>query len=190
MIGKRKTARKGAVFFQFSTLSLLVGTFHTIVGVIARSTIHCLNTSVFSDFRRNANATIISRLYRSTMFPFRQRVRRQTCSSCSTPLLSITRIFACTAAVNTPNKSAIWLCVSHTPFVAGRIVTCPFSIVIGCIIIVGFFIGYSHFVVPHRVRACGLQTVFLIVSYLHPPFCPLHGHRFEWSSVVGVPSCG
>ena len=190
MIGKRKTARKGAVFFQFNTLSLLVGIFQTIAGVVARSTIHRLNTSAFSDFRRNANAATISRLYLSTMLPFRQRVRRQTCSSCRTPLLRIARIFAFTAAVNTPNKSAIWLCVSQTPFVAGRIVTRPFSIVIGCIIIVGFFIGYSHFVVPHRVRACGLQTVFLIVSYLHPPFCPLHGHRFEWSSAAGVPSCG
>ena len=117
--------------FQFNILSLFVGIFQTTSGVVTRSTIHCLNTSAFSDLSRKASATIISRLYRSTMFPSRQRVRRQTRSSCRTPLLSITRIFALTAAVNTPNRSVIWLCVSHTPLVAGRIVTCPFAIVMG-----------------------------------------------------------
>lgn len=131
MTGKGKTALLRAVFFQFSILSLFVGIFQTIASVVARSTIHRLNASAFSDFRRNAKAVIISRPYRSTMFPFRQRVRRQTCSSSKTPLLHIARIFALTVEVNTPNKSAIWLCVSHTPFVAGRIDTRPFSIVMG-----------------------------------------------------------
>ena len=42
------------------------------------------------------------------------------------------------AAVNTPNKSAIWLCVSHTPLAIGRIVTRPFSIVMGCVVIISF----------------------------------------------------
>ena len=116
---------------QLLTTSFTVNIFQTIVGVVARFTIHRLNASAFSDFRRNANAVIISRLYRSTMFPFQQQVRRITRSSCKTPLLRIARIFVLTAAVNTPNKSAIWLCVSHTPVVVGRIVTCPFSIVMG-----------------------------------------------------------
>lgn len=137
MIGKRKTAYT-AVFFQFNILSLLIGILQTIAGVVARSTIHRLNTSVFSDFRRNANAAIISRPYLSTMFPSRQRVRRQTCSSSKTPLLHIARIFALTVEVNTPNKSVIWLCVSHIPFVVGRIVTRPFSIIIGCVVIISF----------------------------------------------------
>ena len=59
---------------QFNTLSLLVGIFQMIAGVVTRSMIHRLNASAFSDFRRNANAVIISRLYRSTRFPFRQLV--------------------------------------------------------------------------------------------------------------------
>lgn len=116
---------------QFSTLSFTVGIFQTIAGVIARSTIQRLNTSAFLDFSRYANVIIISRSYRSTMFPFRQRVRRTTRSSHRTLLLSIARIFALTAAVNTLNKSAIWLCVSHTPLAVVRIVTRPFSIVMG-----------------------------------------------------------
>lgn len=140
MKDKRRLYKPSFVFsgFQFNILSLLVGIFQMIAGVVARSTTHRLNASAFSDFRRNAKAVIISRPYRSTMFPFRQRVRRTTCSSCSTPLLRIARIFVLTAAVNTPNKSAIWLCVSHTPFVVGRIVTRPFSIVMGCIVIISF----------------------------------------------------
>lgn len=171
---------------QFSLALLLIGIFQTIAGVVTRLTIHRLNTSVFSDFSRNANAVIISRSYRSTMFPFRQRVRRTTRSSCRTPLLRITRIFALTAAVNTPNRSAIWFFVSHTPWAIGRIVTSPFSIVMGCVVIG----GYSCFAAPRRVRAFGLRTVSAVASYPRLPFCPLHGHRFEWSSAVGVPSCG
>lgn len=133
MKDKRRPEGPPFVFWrcQFSILSLLIGIFHTIAGVVARSMIHRLNTSAFSDFSRKASAVIISRLYLSTMFPSRQRVRRTTWSSCKTPLLRIARIFVLTAAVNTPNKSAIWLCVSHTPLAVKRIVTSPFSIVIG-----------------------------------------------------------
>ena len=139
MKDKRRLYKPSFVFsgFQFNILSLLVGIFQMIAGVVARSTTHRLNASAFSDFRRNANAATISRLYCSTMLPFRQRVRRTMRSSCKTPLLSIARIFVLTVAVNTPNKSAIWLCVSHIPWAVGRIVTCPFSIVMGCVVIVG-----------------------------------------------------
>ncbi len=105
------------VFFQFSILSLLVEIFQTITGIVAHSTIHRLNTPAFSDLNRKAIAATISRLYLSTMFPFRQRVRRQTRSSTKTPLLSIARIFAFTAAAKTPNKSAIRLYESQTPVV-------------------------------------------------------------------------
>ena len=189
MIGKRKTAYT-AVFFQFNILSLLIGLLQTIAGVVARSTIQRLNASAFSDLSRNANAATISRLYCSTMFPSRQRVRRQICSLSKTPLLRIARIFAFTVEVNTPNKSAIWLCVSQISFAAGRTVTCPFSIVMGCVVIVGSVIKDLHCSAPRRVRVFGLRTIFLTVSDLRPPFCPLHGRRFEWSSAACVPSCG
>ncbi len=51
-------------------------------------------------------------------------------------------------------------------------------------------IGYSCFAVLRRVRAFGLRTVSAAASYPRPPFGPLHGHKFGWSSAVGVPSCG
>lgn len=124
---------------QFSTSSFTAGIFQTISGVVARSIIHLQNTSAFSDLSLNASAVIISRLHRSIRLPFRAHVRRKTRSSCRMPLLRIARIFAYTAEVNTPNKSAIWFCVSQTPLAVGQIVTCPFSMVMGRIVIIVLF---------------------------------------------------